>query len=89
MDESESASLFKSVNRVAKAVEKTLNVPGLNIGVNNGEVAGQSVPHVHVHIIPRRENDDGGSMHTIVEAHPDTDNISDLAEKIKNAIKRF
>jgi diadenosine tetraphosphate (Ap4A) HIT family hydrolase len=32
-------------------------VEGFNIGVNNGEVAGQSVPHVHVHLIPRRRGD--------------------------------
>ncbi len=32
-------------------------VEGFNVGVNNGEVAGQSVPHVHVHLIPRRRGD--------------------------------
>lgn len=32
-------------------------VEGFNIGINNGEVAGQSVPHVHVHLIPRRRGD--------------------------------
>jgi len=32
-------------------------VEGFNIGVNNGEAAGQSVPHVHVHLIPRRRGD--------------------------------
>jgi ATP adenylyltransferase len=32
-------------------------VAGFNIGVNNGEAAGQSVPHVHVHLIPRRRGD--------------------------------
>jgi diadenosine tetraphosphate (Ap4A) HIT family hydrolase len=32
-------------------------VAGFNIGVNNGEAAGQSVPHVHVRLIPRRRGD--------------------------------
>jgi diadenosine tetraphosphate (Ap4A) HIT family hydrolase len=32
-------------------------VEGFNVGVNNGEAAGQSVPHVHVHLIPRRRGD--------------------------------
>ncbi|MBN2109925.1 MAG: HIT family protein [Methanosarcinaceae archaeon] len=85
MEESDASKLFGSVNRVAKTVEMILDVPGLNIGINNGEIAGQSVPHVHVHIIPRREDDNGGSMHTIVETHPDKKNIAELAEKIKNA----
>ncbi len=37
--------------------QKDETVAGFNIGVNNGEVAGQSVPHVHVHLIPRRRGD--------------------------------
>ena len=36
---------------------KDSTVEGFNIGVNNGEAAGQSVPHVHVHLIPRRRGD--------------------------------
>ncbi len=83
MSEEDVSSLFVSVSRVARAVEKALEVPGSNIGLNNGEVAGQSVPHVHVHIIPRRENDKGGSMHTIVNQHPDTGNLGELADRIK------
>lgn len=38
-------------------LQKDETVEGFNIGVNNGEVAGQSVPHVHVHLIPRRRGD--------------------------------
>ena len=30
---------------------------GFNIGINSGEVAGQTIPHCHVHLIPRRERD--------------------------------
>jgi ATP adenylyltransferase len=36
---------------------KDNTVEGFNIGVNNGEAAGQSVPHVHIHLIPRRRGD--------------------------------
>ena len=37
--------------------KKDETVEGFNVGVNNGEAAGQSVPHVHVHLIPRRRGD--------------------------------
>lgn len=37
--------------------DKDETVEGFNVGVNNGEAAGQSVPHVHVHLIPRRRGD--------------------------------
>lgn len=85
MSEKEAASLFSSVNKIAKVVEDALELEAMNIGINNGEIAGQTVPHVHVHIIPRRDNDNGGSMHTIVETKPNTDNLAELAEKISNS----
>jgi diadenosine tetraphosphate (Ap4A) HIT family hydrolase len=34
-----------------------LNVENFNVGVNDGKLAGQTVPHAHIHIIPRREGD--------------------------------
>jgi diadenosine tetraphosphate (Ap4A) HIT family hydrolase len=37
--------------------QKDDTVEGFNVGVNDGEAAGQSVPHVHVHLIPRRRGD--------------------------------
>lgn len=33
------------------------NAEGFNIGVNEGEVAGQTVPHLHIHVIPRYRGD--------------------------------
>ncbi|MGD8628826.1 MAG: HIT family protein, partial [bacterium] len=32
-------------------------ITGFNVGVNVGEVAGQTVPHCHIHLIPRRAGD--------------------------------
>ena len=44
-------------------------VVGFNIGINSGEVAGQTVFHAHIHLIPRREGDvqepEGGIRHVI------------------------
>lgn len=45
------------------------SVEGFNIGINSGEVAGQTVMHCHVHLIPRRRGDvahpRGGIRHVI------------------------
>jgi diadenosine tetraphosphate (Ap4A) HIT family hydrolase len=38
-------------------IEKDPSVTGFNIGVNNGDTAGQTVGHAHVHLIPRRQGD--------------------------------
>nr|WP_321498223.1 HIT family protein [uncultured Methanolobus sp.] len=85
MDEKSAGALFASVNKIAKIVSETLGLEGMNIGINNGEIAGQTVPHVHVHIIPRRAGDGEGNMHTIVELHPATDNLAELAEKLRKS----
>ncbi|RNI14045.1 HIT family protein [Methanohalophilus sp. RSK] len=82
MNEENTAELFASVNRIAKKVIAVTDAPGVNIGINNGLVAGQTVPHVHVHIIPRYENDGGGSMHTIVDSNPDREELEQLAASI-------
>ncbi|MCD4703313.1 MAG: HIT family protein [Methanosarcinaceae archaeon] len=77
--------LFRSVSQVARGIEQILSIHGSNIGINNGEVAGQIVPHVHVHIIPRREDDNGGSMHSIVNMPGDTSDLEELADVIRGA----
>lgn len=54
---SETADLFVTVRRVSKMIERVFKADALNIAVQDGVEAGQSVPHVHVHIIPRRNGD--------------------------------
>lgn len=49
--------LILATQKIAKAVTKALNYSGFNLGVNNGQVAGQIIPHLHFHIIPRKEGD--------------------------------
>ncbi len=50
-------SLFKTTQKVATAVMEAMNADGFNIGMANFPAAGQSVPHSHVHIIPRFSDD--------------------------------
>lgn len=57
MPSKEVGELFEVVADLAKAVKNVTKAHGLNIGQNNGEIARQVVPHVHVHIIPRYPND--------------------------------
>ncbi len=46
-----------ALQRVAAGVEKALRLEGLNIFINQGEVAGQVIPHLHAHVIPRTRSD--------------------------------
>ncbi|KAJ5753487.1 uncharacterized protein N7511_007640 [Penicillium nucicola] len=53
----ETSDLFLTVRRVGRMVERVYGASSLNIAVQDGVHAGQSVPHVHAHIIPRRAAD--------------------------------
>ncbi|MDO4765323.1 MAG: HIT family protein [Eubacteriales bacterium] len=57
MDAETAAKLFALASEVSKAVKKATNCDGMNILQNNGEAAGQTVKHFHLHLIPRYEND--------------------------------
>lgn len=53
----EAAEIGMVVKRVGTAVARATDCVGWNVLQNNGAIAGQVVPHVHFHIIPRAEGD--------------------------------
>jgi len=50
---------FQSVQKVAQAIQAAFSPKGLNLLNNNGETAGQTVFHYHMHLIPRYGTEDG------------------------------
>ncbi len=58
IDSEEYINVMKAVNLVTKKLSNTLKPAGINILNNCGEVAGQTVMHFHVHVIPRYEEND-------------------------------
>ena len=57
LTEDEAVSLARMVRRVAHAVHDALAPVGLNIYQNNGVASGQTIPHYHVHVVPRYPGD--------------------------------
>jgi len=57
LDEETAAKVLPLAKKIAKVYKTTLNYDGFNIIQNNGECAGQSVNHFHMHIIPRFKGD--------------------------------
>jgi diadenosine tetraphosphate (Ap4A) HIT family hydrolase len=53
----ELASIGIVIGVVKRILDKKFNPDGYNIGINCGEMAGQTVPHCHIHIIPRYKGD--------------------------------
>ncbi len=52
-------NFFEAVPKIAKSMEKQLDLQGLNILNNNKEIAGQTVFHFHMHLLPRYETNEG------------------------------
>lgn len=49
--------IMKTIKKIGKAIKDGLGYPGYNLILNNDPVAGQLVPHLHFHVIPRRPDD--------------------------------
>jgi len=78
------AALMATTQKIAKAVRKGLGTPGIMIAQLNGVPAGQSVPHVHFHIIPRSKGVDF-KLHAREMEKPEK--LKAFAEKIKAALE--
>ncbi|MCW5731875.1 MAG: HIT family protein [Alphaproteobacteria bacterium] len=78
------AEVALSLARVARAVRDELAPEGLNLLQANGRAAAQSVPHFHIHVVPRRMND-GASLNWTPRPG-DMKAIGQLAERIRARI---
>lgn len=69
LTQDEVAACISLINAEKKRIDAEFNPDGYNIGVNVGPAAGQSIFHVHIHVIPRYlgdvENPQGGVRHVI------------------------
>lgn len=57
LPDEEASKILIVAKKIAKAVMETYHCDGINILQNNGEASGQTVFHLHVHVIPRFEGD--------------------------------
>jgi histidine triad (HIT) family protein len=72
------AEAAKVIKKVSAKLCAALNADGFNLLQNNGEAAGQTVKHIHFHIIPRKN----GDAIKFEGEKTDMDGLSKLAEKI-------
>lgn len=82
LDNIEGGQVFLAVKKVVQLLKNKLAPDGFTIGINHGESAGQAVPHLHIHIIPRYKNDGGTSIHGVV-MNPGKESIEEIKMKIK------
>ena len=90
MDKEYSCAVFSIACQIAAILEPTVRVNASTIAIHNGRDAGQEVPHVHIHIVPRSVNDGAGPIHSMFNSRPklndeEMDKLADKLRKILNS----
>jgi histidine triad (HIT) family protein len=70
MSEQDAMAVFEIIWKVAGAVEAGSQVNALTIAIHNGSEAGQEIPHMHAHIVPRKRDDGAGPIHSMFKIRP-------------------
>ncbi|RQG94682.1 HIT family protein [Natrarchaeobius chitinivorans] len=80
------SDLYATIHRLVPAVEDAVDADASTVAFNNGDAAGQEVPHVHCHIIPRFEGDGGGPIHGVAGDPPELadDELDAIADDVES-----
>ena len=79
-------TLVSVLPKLCQAIQKAMAADGINVGINSGQSAGQIVPHLHLHIIPRRAS--AGARHWERGEYADGESAK-TAEAIRQALKNL
>ena len=88
MDKKYCSAVFSLTCELAAILETTIEVSASTIAIHNGKDAGQEVPHVHIHIVPRSINDGGGPIHSMFNSRPklNEEEMDLLADKMRKSL---
>jgi histidine triad (HIT) family protein len=82
MSEQENFDLFSLVYQVLIKVDKLTGAT--LVAIHNGKEAGQEIPHVHVHLVPRKSGDSAGAIHSMFNPVKFSDSeIEEIYNKLK------
>ena len=70
MSQQDAMAVFEIIWKVAGAVEAGSQVNASTIAIHNGSEAGQEIPHMHAHIVPRKRDDGAGPIHSMFRIRP-------------------
>lgn len=84
IDAETAAKIFVIATEVAKAQKAELDPDGLNILQNNGEAAGQTVFHFHMHLVPRYIKDN--VTMTWIPGKAETEELTELSKALRKRI---
>ena len=77
--------VFETVNHLTPAVEAAVDAPASTVVFNNGDAAGQEIPHAHCHIIPRFPEDGQQPIHSLFAgADLSDDEMTEIGDAIRD-----
>ena len=81
----DNTDLFETLHKVIAKVDKITG--STLLAIHNGKESGQEIPHVHVHLIPRKLGDSAGPVHSMFKNRPklSEDELDKLCTEIKNS----
>ena len=84
LDEETASNVLPLAGKISRAMMKSLDCDGLNLVQNNGEEAGQTVMHFHLHMIPRYKG--GNEVIEWKPGSPSPEELEETAAKIREAL---
>ena len=82
-------ALFDNLKGLVKPIQAAFDAPASNIAINNGPNAGQLIPHVHIHIIPRPKKSGMSLFSGAARFKPRSrEYFMEIAEKIRKEINQ-
>ncbi|NNE35498.1 MAG: HIT family protein [Rhodothermales bacterium] len=81
------AEVYSEAQRIAGGMVRALGAVGVNVFHNGGVRAGQTVSHLHVHVVPRYETSEPWKrFHTDDFEHTPVDELEEIAEVLRSAL---
>lgn len=84
LEPAEAGAIMKTAQRVAHAVRLAFDPPGITLLQANGKAADQTVRHVHMHVVPR--HDDDGIALSWPRKDPPFDRLEEYAARLRSAM---
>lgn len=88
LDDATGAALIRTLVRVTRAVGTVFENEGISIWHSIGPAAFQEVPHLHLHVHPRRSDDDVLRVYPQPPATPDRDTLETMAQRLRAELSR-